>query len=453
MVISIVRKMLGLVTLLFFSTILVFFISKYNRADPINTLLGEHMQNSQLQAMQIDKKYEDEYRRRNLHLPYFYFTLVPSHYPKHNNAWSAAEKQSIERLLDAGYKGSSILLYIETLGRVRKTLSPSSDSMDLVLDKTISFLYQDDDLNKNLSRLETVKHNQTPDIKESIVKMLDESPSSFLIFPSVRWHGFNNQYHRWLKNTMTGNFGLSIVDNQPTLDKILPAMKWTLLMTIISLVICFPLGIVIGFIQAHYRGRWIDHVINVCLFSLYAIPLFWLATLFIVFFTTPEYGSWTDIFVSPIFRVRSDYSVLQNFFLDIPQIILPVLCLSLHGLAIIGKLVKESVLSEMSKPYVLQLKSKGLPSLKIYLNHILKNIGTSMVTMISNTIPRMFAGSLLIEVIFNIPGMGRLMFNSILAADWEVVYIILLMSVVITTVVFFLADLTYRLLDPRMKNT
>ncbi len=449
---SIVRRILGGVLLLFFSTILVFFISKYNRADPINTLLSEQLQNDRVGASQIDEKYEEEYRRRNLNLPYFYFTLVPSHFPDHDNDWTSAERHLIDGLLDRGYKGSSILDYMETLRQVGISIMPSQDSVDLVLEKALSFLYQDIDLEKNRDRLSFINHYQVPEIEDAIKQMKQDLPSSFLVLPSLRWHGFSNQYHRWLSKTIRGDFGISIVDNQPTIDKILPAMKWTLLMTLISLLMCFPIGILIGFIQAHYRGRWIDQMINVGLFSLYAVPLFWLATLLIVFFTTPEYGSWTDIFVSPIFRVRSSYGVVQNFFLDIPQIILPVLCLSLHGLALIGKLIKESVLSELGKPYVLQLKSKGLSLQKIYLYHILKNIGTSTVTMVSNAIPRMLAGSLLIEVIFNIPGMGRLMYNSILSADWEVVYIILLISVLITTVVFFLADVTYRFLDPRMKH-
>ena len=337
-----------------------------------------------------------------------------------------------------------------TLSELKEEVGNRSDSVSRELSKEISFLYIDTDMTRNAGRLASYKDPSASVVIDAINSFIIPSESSWMSWPSFRWHGSNNQYHKWLSGILIGDFGHSIVDNKPILQKIISALKWTLLLTIMGLLLSFPLGIIIGFFLAHYQGtrkaRWLDRL----LFTLYATPLFWLATLFIVFFTTPEYGSWTDIFASPLFKVRSDYGWFQTLLINSTQLILPVICLTIHSLAIVGKLVKESILTEMKKPYVIHLKSKGLDKRSIYFRHILKNIGVPLVTMVSNSVPRLLAGSLLIEVIFNIPGMGRLMYTSIFSADWEVVYLVLLFSVIVTSITYFIADMLYGWLDQRI---
>ena len=131
--------------------------------------------------------------------------------------------------------------------------------------------------------------------------------------------------------------------------------------------------------------------------------------------------------------------------------VLPVVCLTITALPIIVRLTKRSVLSESIQPYVRALKAKGLEKKAIYRRHIVPNALLPIVTLVSNSFPVALAGSLIVEIIFNIPGMGRLMYTSIFNYDWDVCFAILLLISIITSLVLLLADIIYSRLNPKIR--
>ena len=127
-------------------------------------------------------------------------------------------------------------------------------------------------------------------------KMAQSKRAGNRILPKLHWYGKQNQFHNWATQVIRFDFGNSIIDRRPVNVKIFEALKWTLFLNLISLILVYLIGIPIGAYSALYDTSPLEKVLSLLLFILYAIPVFWLATLLIVFFTSSEYGSFLNWF-------------------------------------------------------------------------------------------------------------------------------------------------------------
>lgn len=265
--------------------------------------------------------------------------------------------------------------------------------------------------------------------------------------PTFHWYGFNNQYHQWIFSP-----GNSIVDGRPVRSKIGRSLVWTLFLVLTSVVLSYTLGILIGLGLASMKSKVLQNIMEGILFGLYAIPVFWLATLLLVFFTTKEYGAWTNIFpsvgLSPIDLGEAWYSRIVNYG---RQLILPCVILVLHNLAFLSTLTKRNIEQAQKMDFVQTAKAYGFSRKYVLFRDVLPFSLIPLITSISSAIPSAIGGSLVIEIIFNIPGMGRLLYHSILNYDWPVVFPVVMLIAVFAIISFLLADIAYRLVDPRIK--
>ena len=269
--------------------------------------------------------------------------------------------------------------------------------------------------------------------------------------PTIKWNGGENQFHSWFSNLFRLDFGYSMKDGRKARKKILEALSWTVWLNLVAGILAVVLGLFIGTKLALNPEKRRSSLISGILYFFYAIPIFWLATLLIVFFTTSTYGEWTNIFPSiASFLIFDEGPVVIKFFNQIGYFILPLFCLVMPSLAFIAKQMKESVRNELSKHYARMMALQGFSDQQLFRKHVLKNAMFPMITMLSSVIPFIFGGSLIIEVIFNIPGMGRLMFQSILGQDWNVVFAMLLLSALITMLSYLLMDILYASLNPKV---
>ncbi len=272
--------------------------------------------------------------------------------------------------------------------------------------------------------------------------------------PIILFHGFDNRFHHYISSILRGDFGFSYLDARPVFSKILDAMKWTLLLVVIAMMIeiliSFPLGMLLG-MNAGWR---IDHVISSLLTAGYAIPKFWIATMGIVFFATAEYGHWMHIFPS----VGMWYSSEEQGFLSMlsqswKKLILPILIMVIPDIAYLTRMIRIGTIDESYKSYVTTAKAKGLSRWETVIKHIFPNALTPTISLLVASIPQALMSALIIEVIFNIPGMGRLMYDSIVHADWAVVFPVFMMSSVVSSFAFLIGDLLISRLNPKMKST
>lgn len=264
-----------------------------------------------------------------------------------------------------------------------------------------------------------------------------------LLIPSFHWYGIANQYHFWITNFLTGNFGISHQDALPVVDKIKAKLPWTLYLNIPAILLAYLISIPLGTYTAIYRDTRFDKIVSGILLLFYSLPVFWIGTLLVNFFTTPEYGM---KFFPPI-GLKGDELNWEN----ITRLFLPVFCLTYGSLAFISRQMRSSMIETMQQDFIRTAKAKGLSSKAVIWKHGFRNSVFPLITIFGSVLPRAFAGSVIVELIFNITGMGWLLLQSIQTADWPVVYAILMIAAILTMVGLLIADILYVLVDPRVR--
>ncbi|MGB3079490.1 MAG: ABC transporter permease, partial [Saprospiraceae bacterium] len=268
--------------------------------------------------------------------------------------------------------------------------------------------------------------------------------------PLIEWNGTHNQYHQWMSGLLSQRPLTSLVDGLNAWTKIFDALKWTLLLNGLAFLLAILLGVGIGIWSGAHDGMPLERIINWILFALFALPSFWLGTLFIYSLTS---GEWLSIFPSGgLGSYQRAGSVIEKWSILFSHLLLPVMCLTLGALAYVSRQMKQSVLHQMEQPYVKALRAQGISERTILKKHVIRNALFPVITIIGGSVPALLSGSLIVEVIFSIPGMGRLMYNSLLAHDWPVVFPVLMLGAAITVFSYVLTDVVYKWADPRVKT-
>jgi peptide/nickel transport system permease protein len=249
------------------------------------------------------------------------------------------------------------------------------------------------------------------------------------------------QYGHWVGNALKGDFGISI-KYQTDVGKLWAArLPITINLSILAIIISTILGITAGIISAVTRGSVLDQTISVLANTGVAIPVFWLGILGIYFFGL--YLKWLPI--------QGYTSPFVDFWLSVKKLIMPVLCLSVPGLAMMTRQTRSSMLEVTRQDYIRTAWSKGLAQRVIIIRHALKNALNPIFTLIGVMLPIMVGGSVLVETVFNIPGMGRLLVGAVLAKDFIVVQAGIFLIAVVVSMVNLIVDISYGWLDPRIR--
>lgn len=249
------------------------------------------------------------------------------------------------------------------------------------------------------------------------------------------------QYLDWLGDIFHGDLGTSIYYHDKINRLLAERLPVTIHIGALSLIISSFLGILAGFICAVRRGSKIDTMITSLANLGMTVPIFWLGILMIYFFGL--YLRWLPIqgYISPF----------SDFWASTKLLIMPVLCLSTGALASNTRQTRSSVLEVIRQDYIRTAWSKGLSERMVVIRHALKNSLIPVITLIGLQVAHILGGSVLVETVFNIPGMGRLMVQSVFAQDYPVVQsmsFIISAMVVLTNLV---VDISYGWIDPRIR--
>lgn len=273
---------------------------------------------------------------------------------------------------------------------------------------------------------------------------------SELLLPALRFHGTHNQYHRWLSGVLRGDFGVSYLDRRPVADKLGAPLRRTMLLNGLAILVVFLVAVPLGLYAAGYRGSWFDRWSGFTLFLLFGLPSFWVATLLANYLTTPAFGM--DFFPSMGFgEVPAGTGWWEALRVRASHLFLPVLCLAYPSWAYVSRQLRRSAGKEMDRAYVTTARLKGLSTQRILWGHVLRNASFPIITLLGSILPALLAGTVLIERIFNLPGMGQLLYTSAVGQDWPVVIALVLLNGVLTAAGLLLADLAYAFTDPRVR--
>ncbi|OTQ59116.1 ABC transporter permease [Gilliamella sp. A7] len=242
------------------------------------------------------------------------------------------------------------------------------------------------------------------------------------------------------------DLGQSAIYNKPVSHMILERLPATLLLMISAMSLAFTCGTILGILSAQKVNRWPDTLISILGLIFYSTPSFWLALMGIVFFSI--YLNWL-----PPSGFGSIEQSLTGFsaILDIAwYLILPTITLALVYLAIYLRIMRASLLEVSTLDFVKTAKAKGLSSRKILVNHILRNAMLPMITLIGLQAGTMLGGSVVIETIFAIPGLGRLAYDSVVQRDLNTLLGVVFISAILVIFINIIVDMLYAKLDPRI---
>lgn len=266
-------------------------------------------------------------------------------------------------------------------------------------------------------------------------------------------HGYDKpvpvQYALWMKKLATLDFGNSIKDQRPVWDKIKERIPITLLLSTIAIFLTYAIAIPIGVYSAIKQYSLGDKITTFALFVLYSIPNFWLAIMLIMYLGGGDYWH-----VFPVQGLHSDgadqMGALAYLGDAIWHLVLPVTCLTYTGLASLSRYQRSALLEVVRQDYIRTARAKGLAGHVVVAKHAMRNSLIPIVTLLGTLLPQLFGGSVIIESIFGIPGMGRLGFEAILNRDLDVVMALTVVTAVLTMAGLLLSDILYVLVDPRI---
>lgn len=253
------------------------------------------------------------------------------------------------------------------------------------------------------------------------------------------------RYVKWLTSMVRGNMGISFNSRSPVSELIfqrLPPTLWVLgAGYVLSLLMAVPLGV----LSAIKRNSWIDRAVTAISFIGFSLPTFFTGLIFILVFSVRL--GWVPFIYSSTLIVQD----LASFIQLVKQSILPIIVLALFQTAILMRFVRAAVIEELPQGYVQTAYAKGLSKLRILNVHILRNASLPVVTLVALDIPSLFTGSLVLEQVFRIPGIGALLIDSIKRSDTPVIMGISFIYAVLVVLFNVVADLLYSWLDPRVR--
>lgn len=460
----IARKLIALGMSMLVVLGLCFILSQWQPTDPATRLAGElPLEGASLATAQLyQQRYQSAVQQLHLNEPKFYFSIVPAGLPDTLLYWvHPPSRQHYHMLWLMTRDWSRVQLIQSSIQAMDAHISTMPDTMRLPFVHQLQRMRQTNQVNAflgeaaELSRLagryeETGWSNAVVGFQKAINK--DELKAR-LPGVSVRWHGTKNQFHHWLMQAATLDFKLSLVDGRSPQKKIMEALYWTLSIHLLAAVLAIVSAVFLGiFLAAFARptlARWIERV----LYFLYAMPVFWIGTLAVTFFTTSTYSPWLDWFPSiGVVDIYMGGQWWERFADSLPRLILPVLVIVLSLLPYLTRQMQQAVRTELEQDYVFFARAKGLGYRQIVWQHVLPNSWFPLLTIVSSLLPWLISGSVTIEYIFNIPGMGRLLYDAVVYQDWPVILALILLSAWITAIAILVVEWLYRVLDPRIRH-
>ena len=250
------------------------------------------------------------------------------------------------------------------------------------------------------------------------------------------------QYGRWMAGVLTGDFGTSVFFHEPVLSVIADRAEVSILIAVLSMILIILVGIPIGILSAVRYNSWLDQFFSGVSMFFASIPTFWLGLNLMVLFSVIL--RWLPTSGFPSIIQSGDWTNLR-------YLILPCITLAAPNSALIIRLTRSSMLDVAKADYVKTARAKGLTEGKVNIRHIFRNSLISVVSALGFTFVALVSGTVVTETVFSLPGIGRLVVESVLRRDYPTIQGIILIIAFLYMAINLLVDLSYALLDPRIR--
>ena len=277
-------------------------------------------------------------------------------------------------------------------------------------------------------------------VSEAQRAMLEQYFGVNVPLPTKIWH--------WLLDLLQGNLGTSLIYRAPVMDVIFQKFSASIVLMAISWILSGVIGFALGVVAGKNKGSWIDKAIKVYCYAIQSAPSFWVGMLILMVFAV--YLGWFPIGFGVPIGVSSSDATFSEW---ASRLVLPTLTLSLVGLAPIAMYTRNELVQVLSSDYVLFAKSRGEKGWELIKNHGIRNILLPAITLQFLSFSELFGGAVLVEQVFSYPGTGQTAVAAGLQSDVPLLLGIVLFSAIFVFVGNLLADISYYLIDPRIKET
>lgn len=257
----------------------------------------------------------------------------------------------------------------------------------------------------------------------------------------------------YLGNLLRLDFGRSMSDGQPVLPTLLGRLQHSLVIMTLAILLAWILSIPLGVFCAIARGRLGERFVSLLLFALYSLPTYFAATLLLRLLTIGDPLDWFPTGDVRSLRGFDEMEPGERILDRAHHLVLPVFCLTYGSLAVLSRYTRGAMLEVLGSDFVRTARAKGLSIWAVLFRHALRNALLPVLTLLGEMLPVIFSGAVIVEIVFDIPGMGSYIYAAILGHDYNAIMATTLIAAVLTLLGYLLSDLLYALFDPRIRLT
>lgn len=484
-----IKRILTFIPMLIAISLLSFVISINAPGDPVERLSkASGSEGSAEQQSGASKKIKQELRKKlGLDLPIFYVSI--SDLASSDTLYKIQDKYhkaNLEALTHQSGNWKAVSNYYNELLNLQKKQQKFNAKSIVSLDSTLDLNTVNEANNQLGFEVGSLLETATPEIVKLKFEKIDQllATNDFLTplaadvanvkasknalsedaskwktyIPTIKWYGAKNQYHLWLfgngktrHGLLRGDFGISYIDSQPISTKIWQKIGISFSLSIVSILLAYLISIPIGIYSAYKKDSAADKGMSLVLFILYSMPSFFVGTLLLLFFANPDNLSWFPVSgIQDPTLFDPEWGFWTKAKHRMPYLILPIITYTYSSFAFLSRIMRVGMIDVVSQDYIRTARAKGLDEKTVVLKHALRNSLLPVITVFAAIFPMSIGGSIIIEVIFSIPGMGVEVYNSILNYDYPMIITVFTLSGFLTMLGYLVADILYAVVDPRI---
>lgn len=489
----VLRRILVFIPTLIAITLLGFVIMVSAPGDPVERMVSAAQSGGEIGSQTANQIEQKKFwsKKLGLDLPIFYFSLnTLAHSDTLYRVYDRNERNALSRLTSEYGNWEAIAAYysaIDELNSAHGSIKVDSTmAMGCSVDKVkqdinqsyfessaLKATYNETVINAKLETLSeiysapymTILSDKLDIVKEKLEAVRQTATPWRVFVPVVNFYP-NNQYHRWIfgdgnwvtgkgseftKGVIRGDFGTSYRTKMPISEVIATKIFWSFFFTMVSVVLGYLVSIPLGIQSAVHKDSRFDRISSIIVFILYSIPGFFAATVLLMTFANPDVLHWFPASgVEPVRGFPEGASFFEVWSGRFPYLILPIISYTYGSFAFLSRTMRVSMLEIVNQDYIRTARAKGLSERTVVYKHALRNALLPIITVFANIFPIAIGGSVVLEVIFTIPGMGNEVFQAIVNQDYPMVVAVLTITGVLTLVGYLVSDILYAVADPRI---
>ncbi|OFY87427.1 MAG: hypothetical protein A3F72_04310 [Bacteroidetes bacterium RIFCSPLOWO2_12_FULL_35_15] len=483
------KRVLIFIPTLIVITLVGFIISVNAPGNPVERMISTTESTGEIGSQTSNQKEQKKFwtEKLGLDLPIFYFSLTSFSRPDSlYKIIDRNEKEALDRLISKFGNWPQIQKYSTDLNHYYFSMIQFS------VDSNAVTLYDKDDVTETLNQLKfeilslrssyelsaieakfsniNLLLSKYPFLKkfknpfnaiESDFSEIKKKATPWKNYvPKIAFYGSENQYHHWLfgdggkfsNGLIRGDFGTSYRRKEAISNIISEKIGWSLFFALLSVFLAYIVSIPVGIKAAANRGSGFDKSSSVILFLVYSIPSFWLATLLLMTFANTDVLHWfPESGVKPAIGYPDGAGFFEKIKISLPYIILPAICYTYSSFAFLSRTMRVSMIEIVNQDYIRTARAKGLSEKQVIWKHALRNSLLPVITVFATVFPAAIGGSVILETIFTIPGMGLETVEAIQNNDYPMIIAVLTISGLLTLIGYLVSDILYAIVDPRIR--